>query len=500
MEVVMDVKLSRTSVVEMTADCVAVPVFEDDAKLKGDTALVDNVLGGIMSELRADSEIKGKRGEAVLLHTLGAMRSKRVVVVGLGKRSECDMEAVRLATASLVTKSRSFGAGHVASVPLGLGSRRLTPQSLAQAMAEGAVLSSYTFEQYKKTEKPPPKEFTLIWKDGKKKTPAKTGLRKGVILAGAQNLARDLANEPSSNMTPTILAEKAAQIAKDYGLKMTVLSEKEAEREGMGAFLGVARGTDEPAKLIILRYRPSDRNVLALVGKGITFDSGGISIKPSLNMGAMKADMSGAAAVLGAMRAIAQLKPKIGVMGVMPATENMPSGHAMKPGDVLESMSGQTIEIISTDAEGRLALADAITYAKKLGAGIIVDVATLTGGCVVALGEITSGLISNDDKLANVLLKVSEETGEKMWRMPTHSEYDEQLKSDIADMKNSGGRAASTITAGMFLKKFAGDSRWAHIDIAGKEMVEKPKGYQPVGATGVCARSLTELSIRLAQK
>jgi leucyl aminopeptidase len=408
------------------------------------------------------------------------------------------MEAVRFATACLVSRLRGSGASHVASTLFGMGSGRLKRQAAAQAGTEGAVLASYTFEKYRKAEGAPPQVFTILIEDGKRKDEAAKGMRKGVILARAQNLARDLANEPSNEMTPTILAEVAERIAKEVGLKISILGEKEAEREGMGAFLGVARGTDQPAKVIVLRYRPSDRNVLALVGKGITFDSGGISIKPSLNMHSMKADMSGAAAVLGAMWAIAQLKPKIGVLGVMPATENMPSGHAMKPGDVVRSMSGHTIEVINTDAEGRLALADAIAYAKKLGARMVVDVATLTGACVIALGELTSGLMSNDDRLANLLLKISKETGEKMWRLPIFEEYDEQLKSQIADMKNTGGRPAGTITAGMFLKRFVGETPWAHIDIAGKEAVENPAGYRLKGSTGVCTRTLVEFTLRMA--
>jgi leucyl aminopeptidase len=496
----MEIRPETKAFDQIHADCLAVGVFEDEKKGRREVQQLDRILGGTISELKKDGEIKGKQGEVTLIHTRSAIPSKRVAVVGLGKQSDCDMEKVRFATASLVTRLRGSGVDSIASTLLGMGSRKLDVETVAQAVAEGAILGGYTFERYRKTERPAPALLALLLDNRAMRARARRGISKGSLFGRAQNLARDLANEPSSDMTPTILAETAGRLARDVGLKMSVLGEEEAKKEGMGAFLGVARGTDEPAKVIVLRYRPSDSNPLALVGKGITFDSGGISIKPSLNMHAMKADMSGAAAVLGAMWAIAQLKPKMGVLGVIPATENMPSGHAMKPGDVVRSMSGQTVEVVNTDAEGRLALADAITYAKKLGATAVVDVATLTGACIIALGEFTSGLMSNSDRLANLLLKISVETGEKVWRLPLFEEYGQQLKSDIADMKNSGGRPAGTITAGMFLKKFAQDTPWAHIDIAGKEIVENPSGYKLKGATGVCTRTLIEFALRMAGK
>ena len=465
----MKVSLLKDSIANVHEDCIAVPIFQDEKTPSGNTAKADRLLGGTIASLIKQGEIKGKLGEVTVVHTLGKLPSGRVVIVGLGKMNELNLEAIRFAAGSLVSRVRTLGVKRVASVLFGAGAKGFAVELCAQAMTEGAILGAYTFDKYRKPEKNAIESFSLVESKKTAASRVEKGLKKGEILAQAQNLARDLANEPSNNMTPTILAGRAKEIARKFGMKIDILSEKDAEKEGMGAFLGVARGTDEPAKFIVMRYRPSDKDPLALVGKGITFDSGGISIKSPLGMSSMKADMSGAAAVLGAMWAIGQLKPKIGVIGVVPATENMPSGHALKPGDVLKSLSGKTIEIISTDAEGRLALADAISYAKKLGALRIVDIATLTGACLVALGKITSGLISNDDGLADLLLDVSEKTGEKMWRLPTFDEYDEQIKSDIADMKNSGGRPAGTITAGMFLKRFVGDTSWAHIDIAGKE-------------------------------
>jgi leucyl aminopeptidase len=475
-----------------------VPVFKGKGALAGPAIAVDKLLGGAVSRLVKQGEIKGRLGEVTILHTMGRIPSERIAVVGLGEKDKMDGETLRSASGSLVTRARALGVKHLGAALFGAGVKKTTYQLSAQLMAEGAVLGSYTFERYKKPEdKDAIESFTLIVEDGAREAQAEKGMTKGEILGRAQNFAKDLANEPSNSMTPAMLSEKARAIAKECGLKIDILSAADAAKEGMGAFLAVAKGSDEPAKFIVMRYRPSDKKPLALVGKGITFDSGGISLKPSQDMDQMKGDMSGAAAVLGAMWAIAQLKPKVGVLAVVPATENMPSGHALKPGDVVRSMGGKTIEIISTDAEGRLILADALEYANKMGAKRIVDIATLTGACVIALGEITTGLMSNDENLANLILKVSDETGEKMWRLPLFEEYDEQIKSEIADMKNSGGRPAGAITAGMFLKRFVGKTPWAHIDIAGTNLSDKARGYQQKGATGVCVRSLTELALRL---
>src|SRR5262249_47073531 len=323
------------------------------------------------------------------------------------------------------------------------------------------------------------------------------GVERGRIIGEAVNLARELSNEPSSTLTPSELAERAKETASRFGLDIDVLDEARMKELGMGALLGVARGSDEPAKLIVLRYEPdgtepmgNDAEVIAIVGKGITFDSGGISIKPAEGMEKMKYDMSGAAATLAAMSAIAQLKPKLNVIGLMPSTENMPSGRAYKPGDVLRAMIGKTIEVITTDAEGRLILADPITYARKLGATKVIDLATLTGAVSIALGTINVAVLGNNQQFIDELRDAAAEVGEKFWQLPMDEEYRDLIKSDIADIKNSGGRYAGTITAAYFLREFAEDTPWVHLDIAGTAWENDRKAHMAKGPTGVAIRTL----------
>jgi leucyl aminopeptidase len=321
------------------------------------------------------------------------------------------------------------------------------------------------------------------------------GVERGRIIGEAVNLARDLINEPSSTLTPTELAERARETATRFGLDIDVLDETRMKEMGMGALLGVARGSDEPARLITLRYTPegvghAGSEVIAIVGKGITFDSGGISIKPAEGMEKMKYDMSGAASTLAAMSAIAQLKPGVEVLGVMPATENMPSGRAYKPGDVLRAMSGKTIEVINTDAEGRLILADAITYARKLGATRIIDLATLTGAVSIALGTVNVAVLGNDQDFIAEVREAAREVGERFWQLPMDDDYRDLIKSDIADIKNSGGRYAGTITAAYFLREFAEETPWVHLDIAGTAWENERKAHMAKGPTGVAIRTL----------
>jgi leucyl aminopeptidase len=307
-------------------------------------------------------------------------------------------------------------------------------------------------------------------------------------------------------MTPTDLAEKAREIANEFGLSIDVLDEARMEQEGMGALLGVSRGSDEPAKMIVLKYTPrettesSEVGLLALVGKGLTFDSGGISIKPAENMELMKYDMTGGATVLGVMRAIAQLKPSISVLGVVPSSENMPSGKAVKPGDILKSMAGKTIEVINTDAEGRLILADAITYAKKLGATTVIDMATLTGAVSIALGDVNTAVLGTEQALIDEIVTAGKDIGEKFWQLPLDKDYTKQIKSDIADLKNTGGRKAGTITAAAFLKEFADGISWAHLDIAGTAWGDEQKPFRSKGPTGVAVRSLINLALKRSEK
>ena len=496
----MEIKVLVGDITQIESDALIVNLFEGVRQPGGATGAVDKALTGAISALIREGELKGELNQTALIHTLGKIPSKRVIIVGLGKREEFNLDRIRQVTATSLRKARDLGAKRVTTIVHGAGVAGIDPEAASKSLAEGAVLGLYKFDKYlEKKEEKEVEELTIVEFDEKKVKKIEEGVRKGQILAEAQNLVRDLVNEPSNKMTPQILAEKAREVAKNFSLGIEILEQKDLEELGAEAFLSVAKGSEEPCKLIVMKYQSDEgKETIALVGKGITFDSGGISLKPSKGMGEMKGDMAGAAAVIGAMMAIAQLKPKINVLGIIPATENMPSGHALKPGDVIGSLSGKTIEIISTDAEGRLILADALSYARKLGARKIIDIATLTGGCIVALGKITGGLLGTDQELVDLALEVSEETGEKMWQLPLFDEYFESIKSDIADVKNSGGREASTITAGLFLKQFVDDTPWIHIDMAGKELTDKEKGYLVKGATGYGTRSLAEIIMRLS--
>jgi leucyl aminopeptidase len=322
----------------------------------------------------------------------------------------------------------------------------------------------------------------------------------GTILSEAQNLMRDLVNEPANLMTPTVVAERAQQVAAEHDLECTIIERAEAERLKMGSYLSVANGSVQPPKFIVLRYRGGrGRNFTGLVGKGITFDTGGISIKPAENMDAMKGDMSGAAAVIAAMQAIARLGPNVNVMAVAPCTENMPSGSATKPGDVVYAMDGQSIEVINTDAEGRLVLADGLAYARQNGCNTLVDIATLTGAMGVALGNVRTGVFANNDRLWGELDRASQASGERLWRLPLDDDYAEQIKSDVADMKNTGGRPAGSITAAKFLQKFAGDTPWAHLDIAGVMSSSSEKGVLVKGSSGIPVRTLVHFVLGRAR-
>jgi leucyl aminopeptidase len=331
------------------------------------------------------------------------------------------------------------------------------------------------------------------------------GVKTGTVVGEAINFTRDLANEPGAYMTPSDMAERARDIANEFGLSIDVLDEARMEQEGMGSLLSVTRGSEEPAKLIILKYTPANADVeekelLSFVGKGVTFDSGGISLKPGENMELMKYDMTGAATVLGAMRAIAQLKPPISILGVAPCTENLPSGKATKPGDVVRAMTGKTIEIINTDAEGRLILADAIAYAKKLGATKVIDMATLTGAVSIALGDVNAAVLGTDQALIDEIIAAGKEVGEKFWQLPLDKEYSKQIKSDIADIKNVGGRKAGTITAAAFIKEFADGVAWAHLDIAGTAWGDDARPYRSKGPTGIALRTLLRIVDRASSQ
>ncbi len=498
----MEIKVTAGDIARSTADAIVVGCYEDGGALEGATAAVDAALDAAIGQLVSQGEMKGKLNQVTLLHTLGKLPARKVAVVGLGKKTELTLDRVRGAGAVVCRALRRAAAADIAFAPLGAGAADITRGGSAQAIAEGALLGLYAFRKHltKEAENGEVNTVTLVESDAARLRELTAGAERGRIVAEASNLARDLVNEPANYMTPSNMAEAAYRLAGNYGLEITVLEREQVRGLGMGAFLGVAQGGEQPPKFIVLRYngRGSAENDIALVGKGITFDSGGISIKPSEGMGEMKGDMSGGAAVMGAMAALAQLKPKINVLAIIAATENMPSGSALKPGDVVTALGGKTIEIISTDAEGRLTLADAIGYARQQGARQVIDIATLTGACVVALGEICTGAFGNNQPLMDRVLAAAKEAGELTWQMPMFDEYKEQNKSDVADIKNTGGRPAGAITAAQFLAEFAGDTPWVHLDIAGTNMTEKEKGYLVKGATAAPLRTLVNLVMGLA--
>jgi len=500
----MEIKVITGDIAKIKADAIIVNFFEGLKSPDGDITAVDKALDGAITQLISQGEIKGKLNEITLVHSLGKLPAARVVVVGLGKQSELSLDKVRGAAGETCRWLRQRDVGSVATTAQGTGINNISPEDSAQAITEGALLGLYLFRKHmtREDDKPGEVKQLLIVGSDKAKTQLEKGSAKGKVLAEATNLARDMVNEPANYMTPTHMAEMAMKLAQSHGLEVTILDQKKMAELGMGALLGVAQGSQQPPKFIILKYKGSDSasTNVALVGKGLTFDSGGISLKPSEKLEEMKGDMAGGAAVMAAISAIAQLKPKINAMAVIPATENLPSGSALKPGDILTAMNGKTIEIISTDAEGRLILADALTYAKKLGAEFIVDVATLTGACRVALGDITSGAFGNNQNLMDRVTAASTEAGEYIWQMPMYDEYKEQNKSDVADVKNVGGRYAGAITAAKFLAEFINDTPWVHLDIAGTSLSEKDRGYTVKGATGVPVRTLVNLVLSIAKK
>jgi len=498
-----DIKVASGDVAVIETDAIVVTIFEGTEHPEGETAAIDNALGGAISELISQGEIKGKLNQVTVIHSLGKLPARRVAVAGMGKPAELTQDKVRGVTAEVCQQLRKKGVGNIATVPLGDGVAGITSADAGQAITEGALLGTYAFRRHitKADDDGEMKQLTIVTADSSKLATLEEGCRKGRVLAGATNLARDMVNEPGNYMTPADMAETAVKLAETYGLSTEILELEQIKELGMGAFLGVAQGSQQPPKFIVLRYQgiASDKTDLALVGKGITFDSGGISIKPGEGMDDMKGDMAGGAAVMAAISAIAQFKPAINVMAIVAATENLPSGSALKPGDILTQMSGKTIEVANTDAEGRLTLADALGYAQKYNAEVIIDVATLTGACRVALGDICTGAFGNNQELVDKVIRAGKEAGDYIWQMPMYDEYKEQNKSTVADIKNTGGRYAGAITAAQFLAEFAGDTPWVHLDIAGPSMIDKGRAYLAKGATGVPVRTLVNLALSLAE-
>ncbi len=500
----MEVRVTGGDIVQAEADAIIVNLFEGVTSPGGGTGAVDAALDGAISKLIAQGDIRGKSGEVTIVHTFGKIPAPRVVVAGLGKQKDFDIDAVRNLSANLTRTIRKPGIRKVATLVHGAGIGGLDPEACAQAVAEGAVLGNYRFLKHKAADDDRAEldVVTIVEHDASRVSGMTAAAERGVIVADATNLTRDLANEPSNHLTPTDLAARASALAAETGMEVEVLERADMEAKGMGSLLSVAKGSAQPPKLVRLGYRGrgGDGWDLALVGKGITFDTGGISIKPAANMEAMKADMTGAASVIAAIGAIARLKPKVNVVAIAPCTENMPGGNATKPGDVVTAMNGRTIEVINTDAEGRLVLADALCWAKELGATHLIDVATLTGAVTTALGDVCYGLMTNNDEFCTKLEAAATAAGEKTWRLPMFKEYDELIKSDVADCRNvgAGNRGAGTIVGAKFLEPFVGDTPWVHLDIAGVDNMSADKGWVSKGASGYSVRAMINLALAMA--
>jgi len=498
----LEIKVVAGDITRIKADAVIVNLFEGVKQPGGATGAVDQALGGAITKLIAENEVKGKLNELTLIHTLGKLEAGRVLVAGLGKQEKFTLDSIRGLMAEACKYLRKLGVKRAATIVHGAGIGGLDAEKAVQAIAEGSILGLYTFRRHitKESEHGEIEELLIVERDESKVAVLERGLKRGRIMAEATNFARNMINEPANHMTPSDMAQVARDVAAKYGLECTVLEREEMKNLGMGALLGVAQGSKQPPKFIILSYRGGDpsASTLGLVGKGLTFDSGGISLKPSEAMDEMKGDMAGGATVIAAIKAIAELKLKINVMGLIPATENLPGGAALKPGDVLKAMSGKTIEVVNTDAEGRLILADALSYGRKQGLTPLIDVATLTGACRVALGDICTGAFGNNQELISKVIKAGEEAGEKIWQLPMFEEYKEQNKSEVADIKNSGGRYGGAITAAQFLAEFSQDTPWTHLDIAGTSYATKEKAYLIKGATGAVVRTLVNFAMALA--
>lgn len=494
----MQIEVVSGNIAEQEAQAIVVNLFEGVRRPGGATGAVDAALGGMISALIEQGDFRGKRNEVAVLYPHGGLPARRVLLVGLGKAEKLHIDGVRQAAATAARKARDLGVTHIHTIVHGAGIGGLDPARAAEAVVEGTLLGLYRFHELKtqlEDVRPDVETLTLVEYDPSRCDALRTGARAGEIVATSAMLARDLINRPANEATPTALAETAQTLATEVGMRCEVLEQAELEVLGMHTLLSVAQGSAHPPKLVALEHNAGrdDLPTIVLVGKGITFDTGGISIKPSQGMEAMKGDMGGAAAVIGAMRAAALLDLPLHVVGLAALAENMPDAKATRPGDVVRSHKGLTVEIINTDAEGRLVLADALSYAAKFHPAAMFDIATLTGGRIIALGD-QAAAVMGDDALCQRLRDAGEATGERTWPLPLFEEYAEQIKSEVADVKNVGGREASTIIGGMFLSKFVPEGvPWVHIDIAGLALTDKDRPYAPKGGTAFGARLLIEM-------
>lgn len=489
----MNVVAERRAKVKFPVDTLALFAFEDENKPLGSWPAIDIKLQGRFADAAKNENFKGKDKQVLVIYPPEGKPAKRVVVAGLGKRNRFDGEKLRRAAAATAGRVKSNGAS-IVDVALPVEEQlSLDPREQAQAAAEGFLLACYEFKKYRSKNDANGKLETvrLLVETEKHLDAAKDGARRAEIYCAATCLTRDLVNEPPSVCTPRHLAS-AAQALSKRGISVKIFDERQIPKMKFGGLHGVSLGSDEPPRFVHMTYKSSGaKRTVAIVGKGITFDSGGLCIKPADGMMHMKNDMAGAGAVIGIMHALSELKPKINVHGIFAATENMPGGKAYKMRDVLTARNGKTMEIVNTDAEGRLVLADGLSYASELKPDEIIDMATLTGACVVALGPEISGVFSPDPDLVSRLQNAARASGEKVWQLPIDEDYREMIKSDVADMKNSGGRWGGSITAALFLKEFVADGiPWAHIDIAGPALTESNQPYRPAGGTGVMVRTL----------
>jgi leucyl aminopeptidase len=483
---------------EANVEALAVTVFKGEKPTNALFKELDRITGGVLAATLKAGEFKGEPGETALIRFArrGKVKANRLLLIGMGDREEYKASAVSIASGTATRTLRQLNVKSFAFLP------RCDAYSVevAQNAVQGVITSQFELDKYKTRDKNE-KAITsfVVCIDDARPADLKQGIARGEAIGDSMNFTRDLANEPPNILTPTEMANRARVMAREVGLKIEVLDEARMEKLGMGSLLSVSKGSAQPAKLIVLRYTPTKNTgkkdeLIALVGKGITFDTGGISIKPAEGMDAMKYDMSGGATVLGTMRALALLKPTVPVIGVVAAVENMPGGKASRPSDVVTASNGKTVEILNTDAEGRLILADAVAYAEKQGATRIVDMATLTGAVIVALGDVNTGIMGNDQMLVDEIVDCGKEAGENFWQLPVGKEYSKQIKSDIADVKNIGPRGkAGTIIGAVFIQEFVDQAKWAHLDIAGTAWADNPKPYQAKGPTGVAVRTMIKL-------
>ena len=496
----MQITLAAEPFAAIETEALVTYAFENGAPVAGRLAEIDRGAGGLLGKLASGGELTGKSLEMTLIHAPAGLHAARLLLVGAGKREKFDSAALRKLAGAALRYLKTRGVHKfVFAVREDQGG-----EEFSQAVVEGLLAADFESDKYK-TDKKNDKSIDSVQIAGysdSERAAGEKGMARGSVIGEAQNFARDLINEPSNKLTPKILAEKAEAMARQAGLAVDVLDEKRIVDLKMGALLSVAQGSIEPPRMIVITYTPSaapkaGAPVLGIVGKAVTFDTGGISIKPSEGMEKMKYDMAGGATMLGVMRALAALKPNVKVICVVPATENMPGGRAQKPGDIQTAMSGKTIEVLNTDAEGRLILADAVHYAKQLGATHLVDAATLTGAIVVALASINVGVFGGADQTwTDKVLAAAKAAGEKMWQMPMDDEYREYIKGTVADIQNIGsGKGGGSITGAWFIREFAGDTPWVHLDIAGTAWNDDAKAWLAKGPTGVALRTLVHLAM-----